>query len=75
MTVSSQTTKVPYACDGTTIVFPITFPYFEEANIRVVLRHLTTTDQRSTTLANRLSTGLRSQWWFWLCPHSIVDYY
>lgn len=42
MTVSSLTTKVPYACDGTTVIFPITFDFFEDADIRVVLKNDTT---------------------------------
>jgi hypothetical protein len=42
MTVSSLTTKVPYACDGTTVIFPITFGYFEDADIKVVLKNNTT---------------------------------
>ncbi len=42
MTVSNLLTKVPYACDGTTVIFPITFVYFEDADIRVVLKNNTT---------------------------------
>ena len=40
MTVSSLINKTtpPYACDGTTIIFPITFPYFEDADIKVIIR-------------------------------------
>ena len=41
MTVSGITVKVSYACDDVTIVFPITFSYFAETDIEVILRSAT----------------------------------
>ena len=48
MTVSSETNKVIYTCDGSTTVFPYTFTIFEDTDLEVIL--YTIADGTETTL-------------------------
>ncbi|MCK9326253.1 MAG: hypothetical protein M0P69_12245 [Bacteroidales bacterium] len=48
MTVTSQTNKAIYTCDGSTTIFPYTFKIFEDSDLEVIL--YTIADGTETTL-------------------------
>jgi len=48
MTVESLTNRqAPYSCDGVTILFALTVPYFNESEITVTLKEIATGDETS----------------------------